>query len=211
MADISIHTTTQVVTGMLYAFHGFLCYFNPHHHAGGDPMGGMMPGMSGDFNPHHHAGGDKPQTITRLSSWNFNPHHHAGGDRLCRCGTQRDMDFNPHHHAGGDRILSINTVATNHFNPHHHAGGDQISQKINLRLLISIHTTTQVVTLTQSPQLIRLMISIHTTTQVVTYNTYRFHCSYPYFNPHHHAGGDLFSRRLTGLQGLFQSTPPRRW
>ena len=80
MADISIHTTTQVVTGMLYAFHGFLCYFNPHHHAGGDPMGGMMPGMSGDFNPHHHAGGDKPQTITRLSSWNFNPHHHAGGD-----------------------------------------------------------------------------------------------------------------------------------
>ena len=36
VADISIHTTTQVVTGMLYAFHGFLCYFNPHHHAGGD-------------------------------------------------------------------------------------------------------------------------------------------------------------------------------
>ena len=34
--DISIHTTTQVVTDTLFLFHVYDDYFNPHHHAGGD-------------------------------------------------------------------------------------------------------------------------------------------------------------------------------
>ena len=33
--------------------------FNPLHREGGDPMGGMIPGMGGDFNPLHREGGDK--------------------------------------------------------------------------------------------------------------------------------------------------------
>ena len=35
-SPISIHTTTQVVTALFIHSKDWTCYFNPHHHAGGD-------------------------------------------------------------------------------------------------------------------------------------------------------------------------------
>ena len=56
--DISIHTTTQVVTPKMLMVIPKQDYFNPHHHAGGDDT--VLPGYRHpvNFNPHHHAGGD---------------------------------------------------------------------------------------------------------------------------------------------------------
>ena len=55
---ISIHTTTQVVTGGGDHKGCQAVYFNPHHHAGGDTMTIENAPEATDFNPHHHAGGD---------------------------------------------------------------------------------------------------------------------------------------------------------
>ena len=79
------------------------------------------------------------------------------------------LDFNPHHHAGGDHIISRPGGYEGNFNPHHHAGGDPAVQKYLSKLLISIHTTTQVVTFGQNDINAITGISIHTTTQVVTH------------------------------------------
>ena len=54
------------------------------------------------------------------------------------------------------------------FNPHHHAGGDVDRYKDALYYAISIHTTTQVVTIPHTLIAWIRIISIHTTTQVVT-------------------------------------------
>ena len=123
-SSISIHTTTQVVTLECFLFGGYLCYFNPHHHAGGDLRCYPLNWSHIDFNPHHHAGGDLI-TLIRVSSFiYFNPHHHAGGDILFLFLFCFFTDFNPHHHAGGDGIIMNYPALQN----------------------ISIHTTTQVVT-----------------------------------------------------------------
>ena len=55
---------------------------------------------------------------------------------------------------------------------------------------ISIHTTTQVVTLTNKAYVDFSKISIHTTTQVVTNMDRERASGCQNFNPHHHAGGD---------------------
>ena len=61
-------------------------------------------------------------------------------------------DFNPHHHAGGDTLTFTVTFMWVNFNPHHHAGGDgEILTGEQGRKQISIHTTTQVVTSTPTP------------------------------------------------------------
>ena len=57
--------------------------------------------------------------------------------------------------------------------------------------IISIHTTTQVVTNVVIAELKKLIISIHTTTQVVTWRSVGMGGGVKYFNPHHHAGGDV--------------------
>ena len=57
-------------------------------------------------------------------------------------------------------------------------------------LMISIHTTTQVVTLVRAVLTEVDGISIHTTTQVVTYISFPPPIASFDFNPHHHAGGD---------------------
>ena len=55
-------------------------------------------------------------------------------------------NFNPHHHAGGDNEgFALNGIE-NDFNPHHHAGGDKTWTRFKVKVKISIHTTTQVVT-----------------------------------------------------------------
>ena len=59
--------------------------------------------------------------------------------------------------------------------------------------------------------MLQFAISIHSTTRVETYNTYHFRCSYPYFNPLHHEGGDAVQGTKGKLDTLFQSTPPRGW
>ena len=56
---------------------------------------------------------------------------------------------------------------------------------------ISIHTTTQVVTIPGGRLNGDSNISIHTTTQVVTIMNAFPRADMYYFNPHHHAGGDL--------------------
>ena len=79
------------------------------------------------------------------------------------------VDFNPHHHAGGDGDGLGVPAPLLDFNPHHHAGGDmQLGDVQPEQKQISIHTTTQVVTICRS----------------------LCHGHLRYFNPHHHAGGD---------------------
>ena len=58
-----------------------------------------------------------------------------------------NTDFNPHHHAGGDYWYGKTVKGPHNFNPHHHAGGDTGTVKLSKDHIISIHTTTQVVTL----------------------------------------------------------------
>ena len=77
-------------------------------------------------------------------------------------------DFNPHHHAGGDSQQIHTALGWHNFNPHHHAGGDSVAHELSFFHVISIHTTTQVVTL-------RVINKINVINN---------------FNPHHHAGGD---------------------
>ena len=100
---------------------------------------------------------------------NFNPHHHAGGDHCLNHWHFCNTDFNPHHHAGGDQYLAGLGYNHQNFNPHHHAGGDKTIAPAAASKKISIHTTTQVVTLVR---------------QSVPSSMYNF-------NPHHHAGGDF--------------------
>ena len=140
------------------------------------------------FNPHHHAGGDRPRCPPAAPPFDFNPHHHAGGDGGSSLITSSFLDFNPHHHAGGDACLLSQPGLQDYFNPHHHAGGDAFSFAESYIIIISIHTTTQVVTVCIIISLLLLKISIHTTTQVVTHI-------------------------LSFWEGVlqFQSTPPRRW
>ena len=79
----------------------------------------------------------------------------------------------------------------------------------------------------------KIVISIHTTTQVVTTRQcLNCMCAYDFnphhhaggdrgdilyvretwdFNPHHHAGGDPINTLATATLFQFQSTPPRRW
>ena len=76
--------------------------------------------------------------------------------------------FNPHHHAGGDLTILLNHMPLLYFNPHHHAGGDSKEVYYSRVYTISIHTTTQVVTIRNSQMAEDIKISIHTTTQVVT-------------------------------------------
>ena len=77
-------------------------------------------------------------------------------------------------------------------------------------LMISIHTTTQVVTLVRAVLTEVDGISIHTTTQVVTYISFppRLQVSISI-----HTTTQVVTRGTDGLQapGQFQSTPPRRW
>ena len=54
------------------------------------------------------------------------------------------------------------------FNPHHREGGDLFAVIVSDAILISIHTTAKVVTLSISKDLFILYISIHTTAKVVT-------------------------------------------
>ena len=76
----------------------------------------------------------------------FNPHHHAGGDWDYGGIATAKQNFNPHHHAGGDAQLQAERGNNIYFNPHHHAGGD-LWKVFSITIdVISIHTTTQVVT-----------------------------------------------------------------
>ena len=59
-----------------------------------------------------------------------------------------------------------------------------------LTFVISIHTTTQVVTNLYAKMTQQHSISIHTTTQVVTEQFIDAILAVYDFNPHHHAGGD---------------------
>ena len=151
------------------------------------------------------------------------------------CGVHRGLRlyFNPHHHAGGDLTILLNHMPLLYFNPHHHAGGDSkevyysrvytisihtTTQVVTIRnsqmaedIKISIHTTTQVVTIFSRSVNERWIISIHTTTQVVTEPNYPGWVVIYHFNPHHHAGGDPINTLATATLFQFQSTPPRRW
>ena len=104
---ISIHTTTQVVTAeistngspWIISIHTTTQVVTPSRQR-------LKPCLT-DFNPHHHAGGD----FYSESHWNyiiyFNPHHHAGGDvAIMSCWSIR-FYFNPHHHAGGDQPYGV--------------------------------------------------------------------------------------------------------
>ncbi len=98
----------------------------------------------------------------------FNPHHHAGGDLGNNFSNNHNYDFNPHHHAGGDKTVIDHKALNYDFNPHHHAGGDFEADIQLSDIMISIHTTTQVVTERMKIAMSLAEISIHTTTQVVT-------------------------------------------
>ncbi len=122
---ISIHTTTQVVTN------------------GGASYSALLK-----ISIH-----TTTQVVTiitmclTLPQVNFNPHHHAGGDIDNAVTTYTNNDFNPHHHAGGDGRRGNVRHNQYYFNPHHHAGGDGRTAKMSKYTTISIHTTTQVVTM----------------------------------------------------------------
>ena len=119
------------------------------------------------------------------------------------------------------------------FNPHHHAGGDAGLNSKDRSPRISIHTTTQVVTVACEESQAVTVISIHTTTQVVT-NPNIYCCPACGISIHTttqvvtekiiYDVGDLIisihtTTQVVTLNGivlfswpfLFQSTPPRRW
>ena len=98
------------------------------------------------FNPHSHAGSDPLSAPPLFRNQNFNPHSHAGSDFPISTLPLRTSNFNPHSHAGSDLISSTNTIGFFHFNPHSHAGSDCVPPKSFLYFLISIHTPTQGVT-----------------------------------------------------------------
>ena len=56
-------------------------YFNPHHHAGGDPMSTVDPIKYVAISIHTTTQVvTKPAMTFGLELNDFNPHHHAGGD-----------------------------------------------------------------------------------------------------------------------------------
>ena len=78
--DISIHTTTRVVTKTYYMGTLSIFYFNPHHYESGDFLKGITVSAPGDFNPHHYESGDSIVPCHSLTLLYFNPHHYESGD-----------------------------------------------------------------------------------------------------------------------------------
>ena len=170
--DISIHTTTQVVTPSRQRLKPCLTDFNPHHHAGGDFYSESHWNYIIYFNPHHHAGGD----VAIMSCWSirfyFNPHHHAGGDQPYGVHIWKYVKFQstpprrwwPYSMMGKGWLLSfqstpprrwwlifmrrwLNNILFQSTPPRR--WWHQYQQIMEILYPISIHTTTQVVT--QSP------------------------------------------------------------
>ena len=221
--EISIHTTTQVVTGLTGCRRQGYSYFNPHHHAGGDSWNSWLFDSIYYFNPHHHAGGDLETALhkafeNRFQStpprrwWPRQPDK-VRGRRVISIHTTTQVVTKGDIVGLGEYIISIHTttqVVTS--SSHEGSSGDAIS----------IHTTTQVVTPQKWLELFAGYISIHTTTQVVTLSQagltttlLKFqstpprrwwpsgislhYCNSKYFNPHHHAGGDRVKKTSTRI------------
>ena len=94
-----------------------MSYFNPHHHAGGDPSFLHINSFSYYFNPHHHAGGDDGEDLT-------------GSKKAISIHTTTQVVT---------RVYIINPVSFADFNPHHHAGGDSKSTQLFILISVNFH------------------------------------------------------------------------
>ena len=136
----------------------------------------------------------------------FNPHTHAGCDFHPFCIVEPKKGFNPHTHAGCDNSLDGLGNYSERFNPHTHAGCDILSTALEIILNVSIHTPTQGVTLFIVYSGFWLYVSIHTPTQGVTIWIWLLFSLIRSFNPHTHAGCDLWLIFMLKARSLFQST-----
>ena len=122
-----------------------------------------------------------------------------------------EQDFNPHHHAGGDDWRRGGKRTGHRFQstPPRRWWRDT-AECIGDWDCISIHTTTQVVTVGLFLDVVNQLISIHTTTQVVTCIRYRqsFSSVFQSTPPRRWWPDNSFKSYASPL---FQSTPPRRW
>ena len=82
VVEISIHTTTRVVTEDIGKEIGIDRNFNPHHYESGDGSKKYKKLKLDDFNPHHYESGDTCKPVILRHRHDFNPHHYESGDEI---------------------------------------------------------------------------------------------------------------------------------
>ena len=228
---VSIHTPTQGVTSSFLSFKKGYLRFNPHTHAGCDPLSPSLyrlyrvsihtptQGVTSKWNniviPVCKFQSTHPRRVwlfleAKKGSWQeFQSTHPRRVWRPFNTHTGVQVSFNPHTHAGCDLTFTSTTISFCGFNPHTHAGCDFFTL-CNLYNRSSFNPHTHAGCDPGSPS-----HSIFT----------------PCFNPHTHAGCDsqyspyrsiisvsihtptqgvTILRRMIFITIMFQSTHPRR-
>ena len=188
--------------------------FNPHTHAGCDCHYRLLYTDKICFNPHTHAGCDYTLDIKQCLWFGFNPHTHAGCDEEVKNAKKvdrvsihtptqgvtippspycREILFQSTHPRRVWLLPVIAVTLIKGFNPHTHAGCD-ISNLLYKDIPVEFQSThpRRVWQIWRPPIYNPYNVSIHTPTQGVTPAHGIYHWQTQSFNPHTHAGCDMF-------------------